>query len=43
MKIHLGKVCTHPLESEDTLAKGMYNGVESEDSLGKVVYLVVGK
>ena len=43
MKISLEKVCTHPLESYDTLAKGVYNGLESEDSLGKGVYLVVGK
>ena len=43
MKIYLGKVCTQPLESEDTLAKGVYLATESEDSLGKGVYLVVGK
>ena len=43
MKIYLGKVCTQSLESEDSLAKGVYLAIKSEDSLGKGVYLVVRK
>ena len=52
MKIHLGKVCTQSLESEDllwksesegSLAKGVYLIVESKVSLGKGVYLVIRK